>query len=564
MGETEAIRAEQAVIGLALTDRKALKQVTAELTPGDYARPIHADIHLALCKLEHQLPEGSEPSIDIFLMLVEGASDIESEDAGSIEAYLYSCVNRECTILELPKLVEQIKTEAKNRKYEEALLLCLENKKKEGVEAAVQELQQRLDEIDSHYNEPSIIWAEDIEEAATDWVISGLLPKPGIALLAGLPGAGKTTLCAEWAYHVATGKSIYGSTCKQGRVLWLGFDDDFSRIASEKLPLYGDIPRQAIMGIPRDRLKPLTRKTLTFYRQICIDHGVILIVADTIFHFAPPPGGKFNDAGAVIQAMQVIRQLVDDCNVCVLGTWHLNKNELSTGVVRIGNSLQLPGQVDTALVMIQNTVDPDLCALEFAKDRCGEMQGKRITLRKSQGRWLLTDESPTPETTKEKVYRFVLHKGRATRQEILAHIGDSVSPRTVDRALAQLTGRIKARGGEPIQPLLRAEQYGKEVLYIPIKPGEPSTSKPDNTAASIGTIGVLCERCNARAPAQRYENDREGWYWYECPSCGNCGTVNAAEALLRAQAESEAAKDDYDPFAEDDDPFAEDVASSAR
>lgn len=56
------------------------------------------------------------------------------------------------------------------------------------------------------------------------WLVRGLLPMPGFALLLGQPKSGKSFLALQLALAVAKGRDFMGHTATQGRVLYLQFD----------------------------------------------------------------------------------------------------------------------------------------------------------------------------------------------------------------------------------------------------------------------------------------------------------------------------------------------------
>lgn len=56
------------------------------------------------------------------------------------------------------------------------------------------------------------------------WLVRGLLPMPGFALLLGQPKSGKSFLALQLALAVAKGQDFMGHAATQGRVLYLQFD----------------------------------------------------------------------------------------------------------------------------------------------------------------------------------------------------------------------------------------------------------------------------------------------------------------------------------------------------
>ena len=69
-------------------------------------------------------------------------------------------------------------------------------------------------------------------------IIDGLLPS-GTYILAGAPKVGKSFLVAQFAYHVSTGRPIWGYPVCQGGVLYLALEDDQRRLQERMSRMFG-------------------------------------------------------------------------------------------------------------------------------------------------------------------------------------------------------------------------------------------------------------------------------------------------------------------------------------
>ena len=69
-------------------------------------------------------------------------------------------------------------------------------------------------------------------------LIDGLLPS-GTYFLAGAPKVGKSFLVAQFAYHVSTGRPIWGYPVRQGGVLYLALEDDQRRLQERMSRMFG-------------------------------------------------------------------------------------------------------------------------------------------------------------------------------------------------------------------------------------------------------------------------------------------------------------------------------------
>ena len=70
-------------------------------------------------------------------------------------------------------------------------------------------------------------------------IIEGFLMS-GISLLAGAPKVGKSFLVLQIAYHVSTGKSMWGMTVRQSDVLYLALEDTEAQLQSRSYRMFGE------------------------------------------------------------------------------------------------------------------------------------------------------------------------------------------------------------------------------------------------------------------------------------------------------------------------------------
>lgn len=69
-------------------------------------------------------------------------------------------------------------------------------------------------------------------------VIDGLIQN-GTYIFAGAPKIGKSFLMAQLAYHVATGKPLWGYDVHQGTVLYLALEDGHERLQKRMYRMFG-------------------------------------------------------------------------------------------------------------------------------------------------------------------------------------------------------------------------------------------------------------------------------------------------------------------------------------
>ena len=286
---------------------------------------------------------------------------------------------------------------------------------------------------------PDVVWFETLDHHHTEWVKAGLLARKGITILAGEPGAGKTTLAAEVIFHIAVGEPHWGEPVVQGKTMWLGYDDAAERIRDEKIELLGEIPPQSICTLTDPPC--LNETTLSYYKTIIQKHNILVIVADTVLDWFALQ--DYDKTAPMRAAMDLARRLAEDTGVAILGICHVSKDPTKQGVSRISNSTQITAKCDIAAILWIDHSEPNTCKLNIAKNRLGP-SGWNAKLLKEDGRFIQDTSTPRPHTTIEKVFTVISGTQSISRPDLNARFNGVISERAIGRAIKRLeeTGQI--------------------------------------------------------------------------------------------------------------------------
>ena len=175
------------------------------------------------------------------------------------------------------------------------------------------------------------------------WVVHGLVPSGGMALVAGKPKAGKSTLARAIALRVCRGDPVLGRETMAGPVLYLGLED----------------PREAIKGHFR-RMGARDADDIDIYFGKVPEHAQawladqlakrdpVLVVIDTMQFFLGIT--EINEYGAVVNALRSILEIFRGHRCAVLIVHHAGKGE-RVGFDAILGSTGILGTVDTAVLV---------------------------------------------------------------------------------------------------------------------------------------------------------------------------------------------------------------------
>src|SRR5437867_3183877 len=101
----------------------------------------------------------------------------------------------------------------------------------------------------------------DLPRTNIDWIVEGLIPRPGMVELMGPPKTGKSFLAMDLAFRVARGEHFMSRPTKQSKVLYLQLDTS-ERVMRDRgvaLRQAGYDTKAPAMCVvhPADVLKPL-------------------------------------------------------------------------------------------------------------------------------------------------------------------------------------------------------------------------------------------------------------------------------------------------------------------
>ncbi|MGN6374862.1 MAG: AAA family ATPase [Sphingomonas sp.] len=186
------------------------------------------------------------------------------------------------------------------------------------------------------------------------WLIKGLLPATGLALIYGHPGSGKSFLALDLALHVALGWEWNGKRTKQGLVIYVGAEGSFglrNRIVAFRnhheltdcdTP-FSLVPTPVNLQSPDadiDRLRDLIRAEMAHF-------GVApaLIVVDTI---SKTFGDGKENTDDMVSYVANCQSLADEFRCCVVPVHHRPKDSESRDPR--GHS-SLRGGMDTVILV---------------------------------------------------------------------------------------------------------------------------------------------------------------------------------------------------------------------
>ncbi|MBI4719030.1 MAG: AAA family ATPase [Planctomycetes bacterium] len=177
------------------------------------------------------------------------------------------------------------------------------------------------------------------------WLVEGLIPRGGLAVLAGKPKAGKSTLARCLALAVARGAPVLGRPTTPGAVVYVGLEDrradvaeHFRAMGATNEPLFintGPVPTEVpnVIGQLADMIA---------------ERGAVLAILDTLFRTVHVRDA--NDYASVTRVLDPVLNLARTTHCAILAVHHAGKVDRD-GLEALLGSTALGGTCDVGLLL---------------------------------------------------------------------------------------------------------------------------------------------------------------------------------------------------------------------
>lgn len=381
---------EQNVLGAVLLHGDAVEDISF-LHPRDFAQRRHELVYEAILGVIEQ-----ELEVDPLLVEQELAQRHTLAEVGG-KGYLLDLMESvvsAANVVEHARLVQQ----AARRRELSAIGRELSLRARDGADLAelLDQVRPRLDDLATGARgaKPRRYRLRSIDQVRAlpplDWVVDGLLPAPGFAVLVSQANAGKTTFALGVALSALYGRQWCGRDVAPGSTLYVageGVRGLSQRIAAWERDHRGAHTTDDRYFLVMDDLPPLTADGVHVLREAIHDlreshgHAPRYIVLDT---FSSMWGGESEDkTESWSPVLMGLRSIVEQTGASILALHHANKgpsDRRHLDLASVRGSSAIVGSADTILGLEPVT---DGARLVVLKQRDG-MRNPPIPLRLHQ------------------------------------------------------------------------------------------------------------------------------------------------------------------------------------
>ena len=345
-----SVEAERAVLGSVLRDPEAWPAVR-DLTADDFYRSDHRAIFSAIS-------DGAEEGGPVDAITVGARLEDAGQlaDCGGLE-YLADLARDVATPQNASAYVAIVRNHALRRRFiavaRDMHAAAFNGDSPETLAARAIESLGELANGHGADDLPDLLDMAEVlamPDDALEFVVDALLAVGGVSLLVAFAKAGKTTLAAVLTLAVARGGRFLGRECRQGPVLFLGFEDHPVAFR-DRLVALGASPSDPILSMTG--YLPASLDACAWLRRLVDKHRPSLVVADTLIRLVRVR--DLNDYAVVSPMLEPFYGVARETGAHLMLLHHARKDAGEFGLDVLG-SQALPGGVDTVLSIKR---DPD-------------------------------------------------------------------------------------------------------------------------------------------------------------------------------------------------------------
>lgn len=277
-------------------------------------------------------------------------------------------------------------------------------------------------------------------------IIDGLL-YPGTYLFVGAPKVGKSFFVAQLAYHISTGTPIWGYSVRQGTVLYMALEDDYSRLQERLYRMCGtDGTDRLFFSVEANQLGSGLNDQLSGFLGKHLD--ITLTIIDTLQRVREVSDNSYSYSNDY-EIVASLKKIADAHGICLLLVHHTRKQQSSDKFDMISGTNGLLGAADGAFILHKETRTANSAILEiYGRDQ----QDQRLYLNRNPEKisWDLERAETElwkkpPEPLLEKIAEIITGENpdwSGTATELLEMLGMDIAVNVITKQLNVTAPRL--------------------------------------------------------------------------------------------------------------------------
>ena len=337
-----------------------------------------------------------------------------------------------------------------------------------------------IDQIIQRMNDPGFMPVVSMEDiygmvfSPKEWIIKGIL-RSGLYILAGAPKVGKSFLVGQIAYHVSTGRPLWGYPVHRSPVLYMALEDDHQRLQERMFRMFGvESTKDLYFTISAKNLREGLEEQIAGFVK---DHpGTRLIIIDTLKKIRPGDDDTYSYARDYADMTQ-LKKIADDNGICLLLVHHTRKKEDESDAFNtVSGTNGLTGAADGSFIFAKKRRTDSDAVLQFTgrdlQDQIFYLSKNRETLTWELERVEVEDFTPPPDPVLIAVSQIVTAdtpQWSGSPTELAEALSEDISPIALTKHMNVNAGRLQK--DYSIQYRRKTLHEGRRIFleYIPTK-----------------------------------------------------------------------------------------------
>ena len=311
-----------------------------------------------------------------------------------------------------------------------------------------------IDHIIQRMNDPGFMLVVSMEDiygmvfSPKEWIIKGIL-RSGLYILAGAPKVGKSFLVGQIAYHVSTGRPLWGYPVHRSPVLYMALEDDHQRLQERMFRMFGvESTKDLYFSISAKNLREGLEEQIAGFVK---DHpGTRLIIIDTLKKIRPGDDDTYSYARDYADMTQ-LKKIADDNGICLLLVHHTRKKEDESDAFNtVSGTNGLTGAADGSFIFAKKRRTDSDAVLQFTgrdlQDQIFYLSKNRETLTWELDRVEVEDFTPPPDPVLIAVSQIVTAdtpQWSGSPTELAEALSEYISPIALTKHLNVNAGRLQ-------------------------------------------------------------------------------------------------------------------------
>ena len=283
-------------------------------------------------------------------------------------------------------------------------------------------------------------------------LIEGLLQR-GTYLFVGSPKVGKSFMMAQLAYHVSTGKKLWGYKVRKATVLYFALEDDYPRLQRRMFQMFGENDTKNLhFATECKTLNGDLEEQISGFIGKHPDTGLIII--DTLKRVREAGGADYS-YGSDYDVVARLKALADSYRITMLIVHHTRKQKADDVFDTISGTNGLMGAADGAFLLSKDKRTSNSATLDISGR---DQQDMKLHLVRDTEKLVWNFESsetelwvepldPVIEKVKDALENISDGKWSGSPTELVELIGEDIKPNVLTLKLNINVGKLYSEFG---------------------------------------------------------------------------------------------------------------------